>query len=57
MRTHAEDLRDLCNTGYGIRHRAHNRGGTMSIVVTEDLAAPAYRFTDPDAFLSCDNPI
>jgi hypothetical protein len=28
----------------------------LGIVVAEDLAAPQYRFTDPDAFLSCDNP-
>ena len=29
----------------------------MSIYVAEDLHRPAYRFTDPNAFLSCDNPM
>jgi hypothetical protein len=28
----------------------------MSITVAETLNAPVYRFTDPDAFLSCDAP-
>ena len=28
----------------------------MSIHVAEDLHHPAYQFTDPDAFFSCDNP-
>ena len=29
----------------------------MSIHATQDLNAPAYCFTDPDAFLACDNPM
>jgi hypothetical protein len=29
----------------------------MSIHVAEDLHRPVYRFTDPDCFLSCDNPM
>jgi len=29
----------------------------MGIHVVEDLHRPAYAFTDPDAFLSCDNPM
>jgi hypothetical protein len=29
----------------------------MSIHVAENLNAPDYRFTDPDCFLSCDNPM
>jgi hypothetical protein len=28
----------------------------MGTRVVENLASPVYRFTDPDAFLSCDNP-
>jgi hypothetical protein len=28
----------------------------VSIWVVEDLPRPPYRFTDPDCFLSCDNP-
>ena len=31
-------------------------GASVSIHVAEDLHHPAYRFTDPDAFLACDNP-
>jgi hypothetical protein len=28
----------------------------MGIMVAQDLLAPRYRFTDPNALLSCDNP-
>ena len=29
----------------------------MGICLAEDLHQPDYRFTDPDCFLSCDNPM